>query len=40
MRADQERCRAAGVDGHISNPIQIKELIQRVEEVASALHTA
>jgi len=40
MRADQERCREAGMDGYISKPIQIKELIQKVEEAASALHPA
>jgi len=38
MRADQEPCREAGIDGYISKPIQIKELIRKVEEAAAALH--
>jgi CheY-like chemotaxis protein len=31
MRGDQERCLAAGMDGYISKPIRVKELIALLE---------
>jgi CheY-like chemotaxis protein len=33
MRGDQERCLAAGMDGYVSKPINIKELISVVQKV-------
>jgi PAS domain S-box-containing protein len=36
MKGDRERCLAAGMDGYISKPINIKELTQAIETVASA----
>jgi len=34
MKGDRERCLAAGMDGYVSKPIQIKELLQTLEKVA------
>jgi len=31
MRGDQERCLAAGMDGYISKPIRVQELIALLE---------
>lgn len=35
MKGDRERCLAAGMDGYIAKPIQVKELIQAVESMAA-----
>jgi len=34
MRGDQERCLAAGMDGYIAKPIQVKELVEAIEIAA------
>jgi CheY-like chemotaxis protein len=33
MQGDQERCLAAGMDGYISKPIDISQLVSLVESV-------
>jgi signal transduction histidine kinase/DNA-binding response OmpR family regulator len=35
MKSDHTRCLAAGMDGYISKPIHLKELIQKVEQFSS-----
>jgi CheY-like chemotaxis protein len=34
MKGDRERCLAAGMDGYIAKPVQVKELIDAVEGVS------
>lgn len=36
MKGDQERCLAAGLDGYVSKPLQITELLQAIENVTSS----
>jgi len=36
MRGDQERCLAAGMDGYVSKPINVKELFSVVESVVGS----
>jgi len=33
MQGDQERCLAAGMDGYVSKPIDINQLVSVVESV-------
>ena len=33
MKGDRERCLEAGMDGYVSKPIQIRELLQAIEDV-------
>lgn len=36
LKGDQERCIAAGMDGYISKPIQLEQLLTEIERVSSA----
>jgi two-component system sensor histidine kinase/response regulator len=36
MKGDRERCLAAGMDGYVSKPIEIRELIGAIESLTSA----
>jgi len=36
MRGDQERCLAAGMDGYVSKPINVNELVSVVESVVGS----
>ena len=36
MLGDKERCLAAGMDGYVSKPLQVKELLAMIEECVPA----
>jgi len=35
MKGDRERCLEVGMDGYVSKPIQVEELFNTIEEIAS-----
>ena len=37
MKGDRERCIAAGMDGYITKPIQLNEVLRSIEEVIGAV---
>jgi CheY-like chemotaxis protein len=38
MVGDRERCLAAGMDGYLSKPIDIRRLLAEIHRVRAALH--
>jgi CheY-like chemotaxis protein len=33
MKGDEERCLAAGMDGYVSKPIQVEQLVATIDSV-------
>jgi CheY-like chemotaxis protein len=37
MKGDEERCLAGGMDGYVSKPIQVEQLLATIDSVLSGL---